>query len=142
MKHTVNTVWSEGMKFQSEIDQYSVQLDAQPENGGTDAGPSPKKLLLSALAGCTGMDVVAILQKMRVSLKGLNIIIEAEMTEEHPKHYSSFHITYEFSGNDLEMEKLEKAVTLSQEKYCGVSFMFRQFAKISSEIKIVHNEKQ
>lgn len=139
MKHIVNTSWSEDMAFHSFIDHHSIILDAQVENGGRDAGPSPKKLLLSALAGCTGMDVVAILQKMRVSLTGLNIIVEAEMTEDHPKHYSSFHIIYEFSGNDLEIAKLEKAVTLSQEKYCGVSFMFRQFAKISSEIKIVQN---
>jgi putative redox protein len=136
MTHTVVTQWKENMAFTTIIGNHYFTIDAQPENGGRDEGPSPKKLLLSALAGCTGMDVVGILQKMRVNLKSLTIHIDAEMTEEHPKHYNQFHIKYVFSGNQLEQEKLEKAVQLSQEKYCGVSYMFRQFAELKSEIII------
>lgn len=136
MKHTVRTTWKEDMTFESVIDNHHIIIDAQPENGGKDTGPSPKKLLLSALAGCTGMDVVGILKKMRVNLTELHIDINAVMTEEHPKHYSEFHIIYEFSGEDLDEDKLRKAIELSQDRYCGVSHMFRTFSKITYEIKI------
>ncbi len=137
MKHTVETKWIDNMSFDSDIDQHRITIDAQPEHGGADAGPSPKKLLLTALAGCTGMDVVSILKKMRIEIHSFQIEVVAEMTEEHPKHYSAFHIIYEFSGTNLEEEKLKKAINLSQDRYCGVSHMFRQFAKMSYEIKIV-----
>jgi len=134
MKHTVTTRWKENMEFESEIDSHAITIDAQAEHGGSGKGPSPKKLLLSALAGCTGMDVVSILKKMKVSFSSLSIQVDAQMTEDHPKHYSEFLITYNFTGTDADIDKLRKAIELSQDKYCGVSHMFRQFAKVNYDI--------
>jgi putative redox protein len=137
MKETIKVNWTGGMSFSSEIDGHSLQADAKKEFGGEGKGPRPKPLMLFALAGCTGMDVVSILAKMRVEVELFDIDIEAEMTEEHPKVYSKMHIIYKFSGKDLPMDKLEKAINLSQERYCGVSAMYRKAMDLTHEIKIV-----
>jgi putative redox protein len=134
MKHNVNTSWVGKMKFDSEVSGHHILLDAAEEVGGENAGPRPKELMLSALAGCTGMDVVSILKKMKVELDAFDIKIEADLTEEHPKVYSKMHIIYQFKGKDLDMEKLQKAIRLSQENYCGVSAMYRKAMELSYEI--------
>jgi putative redox protein len=134
MKHNVNTSWVGKMKFDSEVSGHHIILDAAEEVGGENAGPRPKELMLSALAGCTGMDVVSILKKMKVELDAFDIKIEADLTEEHPKVYSKMHIIYQFKGKDLDMEKLQKAIRLSQENYCGVSAMYRKAMELSYEI--------
>lgn len=136
MIHTVNTAWAGKMKFDTEVSGHHIILDASEDVGGENAGPRPKELLLSALAGCTGMDVVSILKKMKVEPEYFNIRIEANLTEEHPKVYSKMHIIYEFKGEGLEKEKLQKAIKLSQENYCGVSAMFRKAMEISYEIML------
>ena len=136
MKHIVNTAWAGKMKFDTEVNGHHIILDAAEEVGGENAGPRPKALMLSALAGCTGMDVVSILKKMKVEPEYFNIKIEADLTEEHPKVYSKVHIIYEFKGKDLELEKLQKAIELSQEKYCGVSAMYKKAMEVSYEIVI------
>lgn len=136
MKHIVNTAWSGKMKFDTEVNGHHIILDAAEDVGGENAGPRPKALMLSALAGCTGMDVVSILKKMKIEPEYFNIRTEAELTEEHPKVYSKVHIIYEFRGKDLEMEKLKKAVELSQEKYCGVSAMYKKVMELTYEITI------
>ena len=125
------------MKFDALVSGHHVIMDALPEVGGENSGPRPKELLLASLAGCTGMDVVSILKKMKVELESFNIEVEADLTEEHPKQYSKMHITYMFKGENLEMEKLKKAVDLSQEKYCGVSAMYRKAMELTYEIKIL-----
>jgi len=132
MESTVT--WTSGMSFKSEQDGHDIILDASKEFGGTDSGARPKTLLLSALGGCTAMDVVSILNKMRVDFTGLKIHVSAELTEEHPKVFKLIHLKYVFSGNDLPKDKLEKAVTLSQEKYCGVSAMLIKACPITYEI--------
>jgi putative redox protein len=136
MKHIVNTAWAGKMKFDTEVNGHHIILDAAEDVGGENAGPRPKALMLSALAGCTGMDVVSILKKMKVEPEYFNIKIEADLTEEHPKVYSKVHIIYEFKGKDLEIEKLQKAIELSQEKYCGVSAMYKKAMDVSYEIVI------
>ena len=125
------------MKFDAVVSGHHVIMDALPTVGGNDEGARPKELMLAALAGCTGMDVVSILKKMRIEPEYFNLKVEAEMTEEHPKHYTSMHITYEFKGENLEIEKLQKAVEMSQEKYCGVSTVYRKAMEITHEIKIL-----
>ncbi len=105
--------------------------------GGKDLGPRPKPLILVALAGCTGMDVIAILKKMKVNPDYFNVDVKGEVTEEHPKQFSSMHIVYEFRGKDLPLDKLQKAIDLSQEKYCGVSAMLKKAMPITSEIRIL-----
>lgn len=134
MKHIVDTAWKGRMKFEAELDGHRLVIDAAPEAGGEDAGPRPKKLMLLALAGCSGMDVVSILKKMRVELDDFNISVEADLTEEHPKHYESMHVIYRFKGKNLDVDKLVKAVEMSQEKYCGVAAAYKKGMKLTWEI--------
>jgi len=136
-KVTVNTEWKGNMKFESDVFGHKVTVDADESVGGEDSGPRPKPLLLVALAGCTGMDVVSILKKMQVPFEGLNIMVEANQTEEHPKHYDAMTVIYEFKGKNLPLEKLKKAVELSEERYCGVNAMFKKAVNMSFEIRMV-----
>ncbi len=136
MNEKVNVTWKDKMAFDAVVNDHKITLDAKKEVGGEDRGPRPKPLLLASLGGCTGMDVISILKKMRIEPSYFNISIEAHGTEEHPKHYDEFHIKYIFKGENLPEEKLEKAVTLSQEKYCGVSYLLGMGAKITHEVII------
>ena len=136
-KKTIHIEWQGDMKFETELDGHKLIIDAAPEVGGTDKGPRPKPLMLVALAGCTGMDVVSILKKMRVELEGLKVWVEAEQTDEHPKHYSSMKVIYEFKGKNLPMDKLEKAVSLPEERYCGVSAVYKKAIPVTNEIRVV-----
>ncbi len=137
MTHEINLGWKEGMAFETTIDGHTITLDTSIENGGTDLGPRPKKLMLIALAGCTGMDVVSILKKMRVDYDTLNVKVEGELTDEHPMYYKSMKIIYEFKGHDLPMDKLEKAVSLSGERYCGVQALYKMAIPVTTEIRVL-----
>jgi putative redox protein len=137
MKQTLDTLWLGNMKFDALVSDHHVIIDALPAVGGNDEGPRPKELMLASLAGCTGMDVISILKKMRIEPTYFNVKVEAEMTEEHPKHYTAMHIKYEFKGENLDLEKLQKAVDLSQDRYCGVSVVYRKAMEITSEIVIM-----
>ena len=108
--------------------------DTTADGGGNDEGPSPKRLMLASLAGCTGIDVVSILNKMKTPFSDLSIDITASLTDEHPKIYKAVKITYKIKLADADRSKMEKAVKLSEEKYCGVSAMFRAFATVEHEI--------
>jgi putative redox protein len=122
--------------FEAEVNGHKVVMDADESVGGRDRGPRPKPLVLSALTGCTGMDVVSILQKMRVQPDDFRIIAEADAADEHPKVFTSIHLTYQFAGKQLPEEKLRKAVDLSQERYCSVSAMLRKACDLTYEILI------
>ncbi|MHC1703687.1 MAG: OsmC family protein [Tenuifilaceae bacterium] len=137
MKHKIETSWKGNMKFDALVSGHHVTMDAMPEVGGENSGPRPKELMLASLAGCTGMDVISILRKMKVNVESFNIDIEADLTEEHPRHYTKMHLIYLFKGENLEFEKLKKAVDLSQEKYCGVSAAYRKAMELTYEIKIL-----
>ncbi|NQU88592.1 MAG: OsmC family protein [Mariniphaga sp.] len=136
-KQKVEVKWLENMAFEAEVNEHKIIIDATPEVGGEERGPRPKPLMLAALGGCTGMDVISILKKMRVDFKGVNVKVEGELTEEHPKQFSKMHVIYEFTGTGLPLEKLEKAVSLSEERYCGVSALYKKVIPITSEIKII-----
>ncbi len=136
MKHSVKTIWKGDMVFEADVNGHKLTMDAPDEAGGTDQGPRPKPLMLVALAGCTGMDVVSVLKKMRVEIDGFSILVEGDLTEEPPKHYHRMKVVYEFSGKDLPMEKLKKAVDMSREKYCGVSYVYRQLMDVDYDIRI------
>ena len=116
---------------------HSILMDAKPEVGGEDKGPQPMEVLLLALGGCTGMDVISILNKMRQKVKEFKIKIHFKRAKEHPKVYTEINLLYEFKGENLEYEKVKKAVDLSQNKYCSISAMLRKTAKINYEIKIL-----
>ena len=125
------------MAFESEVNGHKLIIDAGPASGGEDRGPRPKQLMLSALGGCTAMDVVAMLKKMRVNIDGLNVIVEGDLTEDYPKHFFKMHVIYEFKGKDLPLDKLQKVIDLSSEKYCGVSAVYRKAMELTSEIRIL-----
>lgn len=137
MKHMVDLAWHENMFFDTVLDGHRLTIDTSEENGGQNKGPRPKQLMLLALAGCTATDVISILRKMKIIPDKFNVIVEANVTDEHPKKYDKMHVIYQFSGKDLPLGKLERAVQLSEEKYCGVSAVYRDAAEMSSEIRIV-----
>jgi len=135
-KQEVKVNWLENMAFEADVNGHKLVIDAADTVGGEDRGPRPKPLMLTALAGCTGMDVVSILKKMRVKLDGFNVTVDGDLTEEHPKQFYKMHVVYEFTGKDLPLEKLQKAVSLSEDRYCGVSALYRKAIELTSEIKI------
>lgn len=137
MTHLVETAWKGNMQFDALVSGHHVIMDALPDAGGEDQGVRPKQLMLAALAGCTGMDVISILRKMKVEPESFNIKVEADVTDEHPKHYNKMHIIYELKGKDLPLDKIQKAVELSQDKYCGVSAAYKKAMPLSWEIKII-----
>ncbi|MCA1965187.1 MAG: OsmC family protein, partial [Flavobacterium sp.] len=118
--HNITTTWKGNMQFESTNPSGDViSIDAGPENGGEGKGLRPKALMLSALAGCTGLDVASLMEKMKLEVADFKIVTSGELTEEHPKTYHKVKVDYHFYGNNLDEKKLEKAVNLSVEKYCG-----------------------
>jgi putative redox protein len=138
-KEIVNTKWLSNMAFETEVSGHKIIIDANPHVGGEDRGPRPKPLMLAALGGCTAMDVISILKKMRVDVDSFNVKVEGDLTEEHPKHFFKMHVIYEFTGKDLPMDKLQKAIQLSEERYCGVSASYRKAMELTSEIKVTES---
>ena len=132
MKQEVKVNWLENMAFEADVNGHKIILD-----GGENRGPRPKPLMLTALAGCTGMDVISILKKMRIEVEDFNVTVEGELTEEHPKQFYKMNVIYEFKGKGLPLEKLKKAVSLSEERYCGVNAMYKKAIEVTSEIKII-----
>ena len=125
------------MAFTADINGHKVLMDTTADDDGQDSGPSPKRLMLASLAGCTGMDIVSILNKMKVPFSNFSIDVHASLTNEFPKIYNYVKITYKIKLAETDKTKMAKAVALSQDKYCGVSAMFRAFAKIDTEIDFV-----
>ncbi len=136
-KEKINLKWTDGIAFEADVAGFKVQIDSDPEFGGQNKGPKPKPLMMVALAGCTGMDIVSLLNKMRVGFDSLNIVVEGELTEEHPKHFSKMKVVYEITGKNIDQKKVEKAVVMSKDKYCGVSYSYKQAMEIEYEIKIL-----
>ena len=130
MKNTVTATWKGKSIFENETPGGKLNTSL-PEDGGF----GPKALMLDALLGCTGIDIVSLIEKMRLNVDDIQLSAEAELTDEHPKYYNKVEVTYHFFGDDLDKEKLEKAVNLSAEKYCGVMEMFRRFAEVNIKIK-------
>ncbi len=124
------------MAFDSVVGNHHITLDSAKEFGGRNRGTTPKPLILTSLGGCTGMDVVSLLKKMRVEFEGFSVTAEADVSDDHPKVYTRIHLIYEFTGKDLPPDKVKKAVDLSQERYCGVSAMLRKAADLTYEIRL------
>jgi putative redox protein len=137
MKAKIDCTWKQEMAFEADVNGFRIMLDADPANGGMNKGPRPKPLLLVSLAGCTGMDIISILKKMRSEPDYFNVSVEGELTEEHPKYYHKIHVTYELKGNALDPEKVEKAVNLSRDRYCGVYALLHFGAEITYSIRIL-----
>ncbi|MEI6865233.1 OsmC family protein [Flavicella sp.] len=131
MTHNIKLNWKGKMHFESEGPGGKVLIDGVEKFGGEGKGIRPKAMMLSALAGCAGMDISFLLKKMRAEVAGFSIDVSGELTDVDPKFYKKVHVTFKFYGSDFATVKIEKAVKLSVEKYCGVMEMFRQFAEVT-----------
>jgi len=128
--------WKQNYTFDVDLDNHHFVLDASKENGGDDNGPRPKGLLLTALAGCTGMDVVSILEKMKHKNFTFQLKVTADNETTHPMVYKNVVLSYIFQGDDLKPDNVKKAVHLSEEKYCAVSAMLKKAFDITIQIYI------
>ena len=134
-KNIIKTVWTEKSQFESDNPSgYEFTMFDKSQDNGDVVGFAPKALMLSSLAGCSGLDVVSLLEKMRAEVANFKIEVTAELTDEHPKFYNKVKVDYHFTDSELHPEKIQKAVNLSVTKYCGVMEMFRQFADVEIEI--------
>lgn len=128
------------MTFDAESDGHHIIMDADTEWGGKDLGPRPKPLLLIALSGCSGMDVVSLMEKMRVQDYKFKVDVEADSTTDHPIIYHTIRMYFRFWGENIPQDKAIKAVTMSLERYCGAYAMLSRSANISSKIYINDQE--
>ncbi|NOY06699.1 MAG: osmotically inducible protein OsmC [Chlorobi bacterium] len=127
----------EGITFVGRTDtRHWIVMDGPEQFHGSDSAIRPKELILVSLGGCTGSDVASILEKKRVRLDGFEIHITAEETDEHPKVYSSIHIEYVFYGDNISVKAVERAIELSQTKYCGVSAMLQKAVTLTHSYRI------
>ncbi|MDZ7767246.1 MAG: OsmC family protein [Melioribacteraceae bacterium] len=128
----------QGLTFAGKTDSnHWVTIDGPEEFGGSNAAIRPKELLLFSLGGCTGADVASILQKKRVKLDGYEMNLTADTTEEYPQVFTKIHIEYIFYGKDIKEQDVERAIELSQTKYCGVTIMLKKAMEITHSYKII-----
>lgn len=136
MKETITTKWLSDLAFEAEMDGHKIYMDSSMEHGGKNTGPRPKPMMMMALAGCTGMDVAAILKKMREEFEEFSVEVEGEITEVHPKKFEGMKVIYRLKGEGISRKNVEKAVKLSTTKYCGVSANYGKAFPITYEIII------
>ncbi len=118
----INVNWQGDMEFLSSLPSgHSITLDSSPDSGGHNKGPRPMEMLLTGLGGCTGIDIVMILNKMKQEIESFSMDIDGERAEEPPKRFTKIHITYKLKGKNLDERKVERAIKLSEEKYCSAS---------------------
>lgn len=132
--------WSGGMAFTGRTSSgHDVIMDARTDVGGENKGPRPTELLLAALGGCSGMDVVSILKKMRVEFDRFDMAIEADEGTEHPKSFTTFRMVYRLWGTDVPEDKYRRAVELSQTTYCSVSALYKKGAPVTYRLELNGN---
>ena len=137
-----HTRWVEGMKFVGAgWSGHEVVMDANTESGGDDCGARPMELLLVGLAGCTGMDVVSLLRKMRVPFTGIELSVSADKSEEHPSVFTAIRLEYVVRGRGVDPEKVKKTIELSQERYCSVSAMLKKACPVEYSFRIEGPDK-
>lgn len=127
--------WVNGMEFSCDNRGHKVTIDATTAHGGQNRGPSPKELVLDAMMGCTAMDVVSILNKMRQEITSFKMEIGADKTQEHPVHFKTAELVFILEGK-IEPEKAVKAVESSLTKYCGVNYMISKTCKINFRLDV------
>lgn len=127
-----------GIAFAGKTDSnHWITMDGPEESGGSNAGIRPKELLLLGLGGCTGSDVVSILKKKRVNIRDFEINISADVADEHPQVFTKLHIEYVFYGDNIPVKDLERAIELSQTKYCSVTKMLEKAVPITHSYRVV-----
>lgn len=132
--HTIETQWMGKMQFNALVNGHTVIMDAPEKVGGEDNGPIPKPFVLTALSGCTGMDIIALLRKWQHVIKDLSIEVIGELSKQAPIEYTSIHIVYNFTGDTESNEAALQAVMDSQLKYCGVSSLLRKAIAVTWEV--------
>jgi len=147
MAHLVETQWMGKMQFNALVNGHTVIMDGPEKVGGEDNGPIPKPFVLTALSGCTGMDVVSVLRKSGKEMKNFEITVHGEISKQIPIEYIAIHLVYSFEGDEQLRKDALKAVTDSQEKYCGVSRMLRKIMPVTWDViyngqKIFSNKRQ
>lgn len=140
MKHEIEAMWMGKMQFNALVNGHTVIMDAPERVGGEDNGPIPKPFVLTALSGCTGMDIVALLRKAGKQLHELNLKVSGEISKQPPIEYVSVHVVYEMQGNTEDKDAALKAVTQSQEQICGVSHMLKKIMPVTWEV--IYNGKE
>ena len=130
--------WVDGMLMVGKSHSgHSITMDGPIEIGGENLGVRPMEMLLLGVAGCTMIDVVTTLQKMRQDLSHCETKISAERAKEHPKVFTDIHIHFIVKGKDLDSKKVDKAITLSAEKYCSASIMLGKTANITHDFEVI-----
>lgn len=140
MKHEIETQWMGKMQFNALVNGHTIIMDAPERVGGEDSGPIPKPFVLSALSGCTGMDVISLLRKQGKELHDLNLKVSGEISKQQPIEYIAAHIIYEMKGQDADEAAAADAVALSQEKICGVSHMLKKIMPVTWQV--IYNGKE
>ncbi len=137
---TARLKWVENLKFIGDTPSgHSIAIDGPREVGGDDSAVRPGELTLVALGGCTAIDVVTILRKMRIEFDSFEVVVNAEPAEEHPKVWTKLHLKYIFKGKNIDESKVKKAIELSEERYCSVSAMLKKTAELTYEYEIVES---
>ncbi|MBI5305361.1 MAG: OsmC family protein [Chloroflexi bacterium] len=135
---TASVKWVEGHEFQTFTGSgHQSVIDSSVASSGKNHGPSPMELLLVGMAGCTGIDVIDILGKKRLDVKGLEVRIEGTRAETYPMVYTEINVVYVVRGKDIPERAVEQAIHLSEEKYCGAGAMLAKTAKINHRYEIV-----
>lgn len=140
MVHEVETQWMGKMQFNALVNGHTIVMDAPERVGGEDNGPIPKPFVLTALSGCTGMDVVAILRKSEYEVDDFDMKVQGEISRQAPIEYIAIHLVYNFKGSENSKDAALQAVTDSQEKYCGVSSMLKKALPVTWEVN--YNKSQ
>jgi putative redox protein len=133
----VDVSWVSNRQFEAINEEGAkFRMDSKKKGGGSGDFASPTDHLLAAVAGCTGIDVVSILQKMRQQFRSLRIEVDGTQADENPKYFTQIHIKYVIEGENVDRDKVEQAVAFSQDKYCSVSATLSDKCKVTREIVI------
>ncbi len=133
--------WTDGIRFDgTSVFGHKITIDGAKEAGGAESGYKPTELVLFGVAGCTGIDVVKILEKMQQKITGLEIEVKGTYPDEYPKPFKRIEIHYIFTGKSLDEKKVEKAISLSEDKYCMVSQSLKGMANITTSYKIIEEK--
>ncbi len=140
MKHEIESQWMGKMQFNALVNGHTIIMDAPERVGGEDNGPIPKPFVLTALSGCTGMDVIALLRKQGIQLEDFNLKVSGEISKQQPIEYVAANVIYEMKGKDENQQAALDAVTTSQEKICGVSSMLKKIMPVTWQV--IYNGKE
>jgi len=134
---TARVKWVENLKFIGQAPSgHSIAMDGPVESGGEDSAIKPGEMTLVALGGCTAIDVVSILKKMKVQFDSFEVVVEAEQADDYPKIWTKLHLKYIFKGKNIDQSKVKKAIELSEGKYCSVAAMLRKSAELTWEMAV------